>query len=145
MLARNKIQWDSVMSPFRHYENGIAHGGELYPTPMHVLVVLMYGEDFYRKMVVLDNYDAIFIAKITFCMKSDTLLHELYKGYFTLPQNIHVHASTIAHLVINQYPLLLSEVVANRVFADSILQFCTHSPLLNGFCESFRVSFVNSK
>ncbi len=142
MLERNKINWDSAMSPFRHFENGIGYGGELYPTPMHVLVILMHGEEFYRRLVVLDNYDARFIAQIFFCMKPATSLHELYKNHFTLPHNAHLHAPRVVKLIQEQYPLLLEEVLPNRMFCESIVHFCTHSKLLKEFCESFRVSFV---
>lgn len=140
MSARNKIDWDSVLSPFRHYEYGLVHGNELYPSPMHVLAVLLHGDTLYRQLSVLDNYDAQFIAKLLFGMRADSTLHALYAKHF--PQNARPldHAAYLARLVAEQYPA--SEVLANRAFDDEMARFCAPSKPLVEFCECFRASFL---
>lgn len=143
MSVKNKIDWDSVMSPFRHFEYGINHNERLYPTPIHILVVLLYGEAFYERMAVLDNYDAMFLAGLVFSMRIDSALATLYRSYFVnTPDRISDHAKYLGRIVSEQYPLLLMEVTPNRSFSESVLLFCSSSTELKVFCECYRASFV---
>lgn len=143
MSVKNKIDWDGIMSPFRHFEYGINHNERLYPSPIHVLVVLLYGEDFYERLAVLDNYDARFLSGLIFSIRIDSALATMYRSHFIkTPDTVSDHAKYLGRIVSEQYPLLLMEVTPNRPFSESVLLFYSSSVGLKTFCECYRASFV---
>lgn len=137
------IRWNDAASPFRIYNNGIIYEKAVYKSPMHVLVAIVYGTDFFNEHV-LHNYDPKFIAQ-NFChfcgIESDAdFVHHLRKTFCIEPavietvidQSIELLTTTL----FEQRPLMFNNITSTK-YAPEIMSFCRKSKLMLRICTAF--------
>ena len=127
---------EDALSPFKKYEFGIAHEGELYPSPMHLLLVLLHGASRYRDMMILDVHTPELIAQVVFNFSgspNDVQFCNAYRPYFPYtPFDAGAYAARVARMVKEQSGAPFFGI------KGTLPRMCGACGSLRVFCEAFR-------
>ena len=140
---RATISWNDPASPFRIYEYGILFENKMYKSPIHTLVAIVYGSEFFEKHV-LHNYAPTFIMQ-NFCkcctVASDADFIRYFDNIFCLePAQIETVISeaidTLFKAIYENYASLFVNTTPS-LFAPDIVLFCKESKLMKRICMLF--------
>lgn len=139
----NFVDWNDAASLFRIYHRGILYGNTLYKSPIHTLIAILYGDEFFQQQV-LQNYDPKFVSQLLFqfCgVPSDSeFVRDLGKAFCILPNEIEKvlddAIAVLALILFDQRPHLFINVPP-RQLTPSIVKFAEKSPLLVKTCKKF--------
>lgn len=137
------IDWNDPASPFRIYHRGILYENNLYKSPMHLLVIIIYGKEFFDAQV-LHNYEPALISELlcNHCPVANdaNFVHQFSKPFCIPLKEIETvlddALDVLMPLLFTQRPLLFNQNPA-RTFVTSIINFYKNCPLLAKICAKF--------